>query len=103
MAAYQYANRGRPLTRNEIDIQIRSLLATVLDQNPHTLAELSDDTPLFGSGIALDSLTGLELLTALRDEFGVDIASEDYNLDSLRTIGTLVEYLVQWSNPKSLT
>ncbi len=77
----------------EIGARVRSLLATVLDQDPRAVAELPCDTPLFGAGLSLDSLTGLELLTAIRDEFGVDIASEDYNLDSLRTIGTLVDYL----------
>jgi acyl carrier protein len=59
------------------------------------MAALPDDTPLFGSGLSLDSLTGLELLTAIQVEFGVDIAAEDLNLDSLRTIGTLVAYLSQ--------
>ena len=57
------------------------------------MGALPDDTPLFGSGLSLDSLTGLELLTAIHQEFGVDIASEDLNLDSLQTIGTLVDYL----------
>jgi acyl carrier protein len=59
------------------------------------MARLGDDTPLFGSSssLSLDSLTGLELLTGIEAEFGVDIAAEDLNLDSLETIGTLVAYL----------
>ena len=72
---------------------MRALLAVVLQRDPQEVASLPNDTPLFGSGLSLDSLTGLELLTAIQAEFGVDIAAEDYNLDSLRTIGTLSVFL----------
>ena len=72
---------------------MRALLARALERDSADVARLPDDTPLFGEGLGLDSLTGLELLTAIRQEFGVDIASEDLNLDSLETIGTLVAYL----------
>ena len=64
-----------------------------LERDSADVERLPDDTPLFGEGLGLDSLTGLELLTAIRQEFGVDIASEDLNLDSLETIATLVAYL----------
>jgi acyl carrier protein len=74
-------------------MRVRALLARVLERDPAELAGLPDDTPLFGSGLSLDSLTGLELLTGIREEFGVDIASEDLNLDSLETAGTLTAYL----------
>ena len=73
--------------------RVRTLLAQVLDLDPATTAGLSDSTPLFESGLSLDSLTGMELLTAVQQEFGVDIASQDLNLDSLQTVGTLVAYL----------
>lgn len=61
--------------------------------DPTQVEQLPEDTPLFGGSLSLDSLTGLELLTAIEREFGVDIASEDLSLQSLRTIGTLVAYL----------
>ena len=75
--------------------RLRALLAKVLERDPASVAALPDSTPLFGSGLSLDSLTGLELLSAIQQDFGVDIASEDLNLDSLETIGTLVAYIVQ--------
>ena len=85
-----------------IDRKVRELLARVLDLPWDEVKELKDDTPLFGRGLALDSLTGLELLTGVEQEFGVDIAAEDLNLDSLETIGTLVAYLSEvhrdWSH-----
>ena len=75
------------------DTRVRELLARVLELPIERVRGMPGDTPLFGSGLALDSLTGLELLTGVEQEFGVDIAAEDLNLDSLQTIGTLAAYL----------
>jgi acyl carrier protein len=79
---------------SQVDARVRSLLARVLEQSAEDVRGLHENTPLFGGGLSLDSLTGLELLTGIEHEFGVDIASDDLNLDSLQTIGTLVDYLV---------
>ncbi|MEO5952738.1 MAG: acyl carrier protein [Chloroflexia bacterium] len=76
-----------------VGLKVRGLLALVLEIPLDEVLGLGDDTPLFGKGLSLDSLTGLELLTGVEAEFGVDIASEDLNLDSLETIGTLTVYL----------
>ena len=79
--------------KSEIDERVRGLLAKVLELEVGYVAELPGSTPLFGSGLSLDSLTGLELLTGIEAEFGVDVAAEDMNLDSLESIETLVDYL----------
>jgi acyl carrier protein len=72
---------------------VRDLLARILELPQAEVRDFADDTQLFGTGLSLDSVTGLELLTAIKSEFGVDIAAEDLNLDSLQTIGTLVNYV----------
>ena len=51
------------------------------------------DTPLLRDGIGLDSLGGTMLLTEIRRRYGIDVADEDLNLDSLASIGTLVAYI----------
>jgi acyl carrier protein len=86
------------LKRDEIGGRVRALLALALEREPDEMRGMPDNTPLFGQGLSLDSLTGLELLTGIKEEFGVDIAAEDLNLDSLRTIGTLVDYLAGHSD-----
>ena len=53
------------------------------------LAEVSADTPLFGSGVGLDSLTGTMLLRQVQRRYGVDVAAEDLNLDALESLSTL--------------
>ena len=76
-----------------VDRRLRALLARVLEQPDATIQALPAETPLFGAGLALDSLTGMELLAAIAVEFGVDVAADDLNLDSLETIGTLAAFV----------
>lgn len=71
--------------------QLRQLLATVTGRPE--LAGLALDIPLFGDGVGLDSLTGTLLLRQVRQRFGVDVAAEDLNLDSLATLGTLATFV----------
>jgi acyl carrier protein len=65
------------------------------------LAELTGDpafalppqTPLLRGGVGLDSLGGTLLLVRVQARFGVDVADEDLNLDSLASIGTLAAFV----------
>jgi acyl carrier protein len=76
--------------------------AEVLAQVRQMLAELTGDltplgspphTPLLRDGVGLDSLGATVLLTRVHSRFGVDVASEDLNLDALATIGTLAGFI----------
>ena len=71
--------------------ELRQVLATATGRPE--LAALTLDTPLFGDGVGLDSLTGTLLLRQVRQQFGVDVAAEDLNLDALATLGTLVTFV----------
>ena len=42
------------------------------------------------------------MLTGIEAEFGVDIAADDLNLDSLQTIGTLTAYLSAQSDSSQI-
>ena len=59
------------------------------------LLATSDQTPLFGAGVGLDSLSGVMLLREVYRRFGVDVAAEDLNLDSLESLGTLAEFIAE--------
>jgi len=57
------------------------------------LLATSDQTPLFGAGAGLDSLSGVMLLREVHRRFGVDVAAEDLNLDALATLATLAAFI----------
>ncbi len=84
---------GAPVTAGAVVTEIRHILATATGR-PEILA-VPAATPLFGNGIGLDSLTGTLLLREIQARYGVDVAGEDLNLDSLATLGTLAEFVAQ--------
>lgn len=81
----------------EVAGRLRHIIAD-LTGDPAALTA-SGDTPLLRDGIGLDSLRATLLLARVRDEFGVDVAAEDLNLDSLATLATLAAYLAASTAP----
>ena len=67
------------------------------------LLGLSEQTPLFGDGVGLDSLTGTLLLREVHRRFGVDVAGEDLNLDALATLGTLAAFISERAGGRALS
>jgi len=55
--------------------------------------EIDPDTPLFGTGFALDSVDAVEIIVSLETDFGISLDESD-SKDSLRTINTLVDLVL---------
>lgn len=53
--------------------------------------EIAEDSPLFGSGLGLDSVDALEIVVAVESEFGVEITDED--MQAFRSINTVVDFI----------
>ena len=78
--------------------ELRRLLADLTrDSRP---LEAAAGTPLLREGLGLDSLGGAILLTQVHSAFGVDVADEDLNLDSLASIGTLAAFIADRVTPR---
>jgi acyl carrier protein len=75
----------------EVLAGLREILATVTSSAE--TAAVPADAPLFRDGAGLDSLTGTLLLREVRHRYGVDVAAEDLNLDSLASLGTLAAFI----------
>jgi acyl carrier protein len=74
-----------------IAAELRQVLAEVTGRPE--LANVPMQSPLFGGGVGLDSLAGTLLLRRVQRQYGVDVAAEDLNLDSLETLGTLAAFV----------
>jgi acyl carrier protein len=77
----------------EVIAELREILAGATGREE--LLGLSEQAPLFGDGVGLDSLTGMLLLREVRQRFGVDVAAEDLNLDALATLATLAAFIIE--------
>jgi acyl carrier protein len=82
---------GDLVTKEQIEAGIRQILGEVTGQP--LPPGLPPDTPLLRGGVGLDSLGATLMLTRVRDRFGVDVADEDLNLDSLASIDTLAAFV----------
>jgi acyl carrier protein len=79
------------MTHDSVLADVRAILADLTDGEAVLTAP--PETPLLREGVGLDSLGGALLLVRVRARFGVDVADEDLNLDSLATIGTLAAFV----------
>jgi acyl carrier protein len=80
-------------TAAEVAGELRDILVRATGRED--LRGISDDLPLFGPGVGLDSLTGTLLLREVHRRFGVDVAGEDLNLDALETLGALAAFIAE--------
>lgn len=81
---------GRLGERRAMLDRIRRLLIDKV-QVPREPDEIDPDTPLFGGGLALDSIDAVDLLVQLTEEFGIDIPSDEEGRVALRTVNSLVD------------
>lgn len=56
--------------------------------------QIDDDTPLFGSGLKLDSVDATELVVMLDEEFGVRISEGD-DPSYMRNVNSLASFILQ--------
>ncbi len=90
------ADLDRYIARREAILdRVRKLLVERLhvERDPDTI---DPDTPLFGTGLGLDSVDALELVVALEREFGIAIPStevDDESFGSVAKVVSLVERL----------
>lgn len=55
--------------------------------------EMTDDMPLFGEGLGLDSLDAVELVVILKKHFGVNIQNNEEAKGIFVSIKTLTDYI----------
>jgi acyl carrier protein len=78
-------------TMQDVLTEIRRILADLTGSDMPLAAP--PHTQLLRDGIGLDSLGATILLARIQTQFGIDVASEDLNLDALASIGALAEFI----------
>jgi acyl carrier protein len=73
--------------------EIKRLIIETLDLRGRTEADISDDEPLFGGRLGLDSLDALELAVALENRFGVAIPDGDEGRRAFESVAAIARYV----------
>jgi len=79
--------------RNEVLHAIRRTLIDKLSV-PREPDEIDPDTPLFGTGLGLDSIDAVELLVCLDADFGVRLPDDLAGRSETRTVNALVDLVL---------
>ena len=79
------------MSRSTIE-RVAAIVARVGRLGPQE--RISESTPLVGGGIALDSVSLLELLLAIEQEFGMEVDAEELlKAKALHTVGALAAFI----------
>ena len=78
--------------RDNIIQKVKTDLISRLSLN-YDADDLHEDVSLVGSGLGLDSLDALEVILGIEQQFQIKI--EEGNITILRSINTLVDYIIQ--------
>lgn len=71
---------------------MRELLVDVLGVDSDQVAQMDEDTPLFGALPELDSMAVAGLLTEMEDRLEIMIDDEDVDGELFESFGTLVSF-----------
>ncbi|MCL1967860.1 MAG: phosphopantetheine-binding protein [Fibromonadales bacterium] len=78
----------------ELNERLKELIIKALELEDITPADIDDAAPLFGSGLGLDSIDALELVVAIKEEFGVSFAqNSDETRKAFASVNALAEYI----------
>jgi acyl carrier protein len=72
---------------------VKELLATGLRLQVAP-ADISDDAPIFGDTLGLDSIDALELVVLVEDRFHVSIPDEEVGRRAFASVNALVDFIL---------
>lgn len=77
----------------EIRLRIKLIIIDRLMMDKFTVETIGDDDLLFGDGLGLDSVDGLELVLGLEQEFDIKIKNKAIQRDFFKSVATLGDYV----------
>jgi len=81
------------MEREELKTQLKQQIIQYLNLLDTKPDDISDDEPLFGDGLGLDSIDSIELIVLLEREYGIKIQDPKEGRKILIDINTMVDYI----------
>lgn len=87
------------MTKQELELEIKKIIIDSLDLEDISVDDIVTDAPLFGEGLALDSIDALELGMALKKKFNVNFKSDkEANKKYFYSVATLADFISNNTN-----
>ena len=58
-----------------------------------SLKDITDDTPLFGTGLGLDSIDALELIVLMENDYGIELTNPEEGKEIFETISSMADFI----------
>jgi len=79
---------------SELNAKIKDVIIKALELEDVAPADIDDAAPLFGEGLGLDSIDALELVIAIKEEFGVSfVQNSEETRKAFASVNALAEYI----------
>ncbi len=75
--------------------ELKTLIIRSLKLENILSADIDPASPLFGSGLGLDSIDALELVVALEKTYGIRISDEDVGKEAFASVDALADYVIK--------
>ncbi len=78
----------------DLNQELKELIISSLELDGVTADDIGDDEPLFGEGLALDSVDALELGIAIKKKYGITFNTEKGdNKEYFKSVNALAKYI----------
>jgi acyl carrier protein len=81
------------MDRNLLLSRLKMLVVAQLAPDTTGASRISDEEPLMGGKLCLDSLDALELAICIEEEFGIGICGEKWTSSAFATMASLADFL----------
>ena len=86
------------MEREQLTLELKQHIIKYLNLLEKTPADISNDQPLFGDGLGLDSIDSIELVVMMEREYGIKINDPKEGRKIFVNINTIVDFILQHSN-----
>jgi len=73
--------------------ELKGLIISTLDLKDLDPEQIGDQDPLFGEGLGLDSIDGLELVVSLEKNYGIRVSSSEESRAMLQSVAVLAAHI----------
>jgi len=78
---------------DELILQLKNEIISVLNLEGTTPEDIADDAPLFGEGLGLDSIDALELIVLMEKNWGIKLENPNQGREIFASIKSMAAYI----------
>ena len=77
----------------ELILKLKNEIIEVLNLEDIKPEDIDENAPLFGEGLALDSIDALELIVLMEKNYGIKIKDHNEGKDIFKSVAVMADYI----------